>query len=161
MNTAGRIEFETASEAETIGLGERLGLLLRAGDVVAVEGDLGAGKTRFVRGMVRGMGHDERLVSSPTYVLAHEYATNAASPPLIHVDAYRIRADDELEGLGLDRALSAGAAIVVEWASRLGNALGDSALIVEIQHTGDEDRSVTFRWNAVPGGDWASRLESL
>jgi tRNA threonylcarbamoyladenosine biosynthesis protein TsaE len=161
MSTAGHIEFETASEAETIALGERLGSLLRAGDVVSLEGDLGAGKTRFVRGLVRGLGHDERLVSSPTYVLAHEYATNPASPALIHVDAYRVRSDDELEGLGLDRAMAGGAAIAVEWASRLGDALGVVALNIEIEHAGGDRRSVTFRWKAFSGSDWASRLESL
>jgi tRNA threonylcarbamoyladenosine biosynthesis protein TsaE len=161
MSTAGHIEFTTASEAETIALGERLGSLLRAGDVVLLEGDLGAGKTRFVRGLVRGLGHDERLVSSPTYVLAHEYATNPASPALIHVDAYRVRSDDELEGLGLDHAMAGGAAIAVEWASRLGDALGVVALSIEIEHAGGDGRSVTFRWKAVSGSDWASRLESL
>jgi tRNA threonylcarbamoyladenosine biosynthesis protein TsaE len=161
MSTAGHLEFETASEAATIALGQRIGSLLRAGDVILLEGDLGAGKTRFVRGLVRGMGHDERLVSSPTYVLAHEYATNPASPALIHVDAYRVRSDDELDGLGLDRAFAGGAAIVVEWASRLGAALGDGTLNIEIEHLGGEQRSMTFRWNTTQGADWASRLESL
>ncbi len=152
-------EFESASEAATIALGERLGAILRPGDVVALEGDLGAGKTRFVRGVVRGLGHDERLVSSPTYVLAHEYATNPAAPALIHVDAYRVRTVDELDGLGLDRAIQGGAVTIVEWASRLGESLGGNALTVLIEHAGGEMRSIRMTWAAET--DWAARVDSL
>lgn len=156
-----RVEFVTHSERETIALGERLARMLHAGDVVALEGELGAGKTRFVRGLARGLGHDERLVSSPTYVLAHEYCTRAASPALVHVDAYRVRSADELEGLGLDRALAAGAVLVVEWASRLGEGLGAGALTVEIEHRGGDERAIALRWRHEDRGGWAARLQTL
>ncbi len=161
MSAEPRAEFETASEAETIALGERLGAVLRPGDIVALEGDLGAGKTRFVRGMVRGLGHDERLVSSPTYVLAHEYATNHAAPALVHIDAYRVHSLEELDGLGLDRAIESGAALVVEWASRLADLIGEAALTVEIDHAGGDRRTLRFRWATAQKTDWASRVESL
>lgn len=161
MTDRAMIIFESDSEGATIDLATRLGRLLRAGDVLALEGDLGAGKTRFVRGLVRGMGHDERLVSSPTYVLAHEYAANADAPALIHVDAYRVHSADELDGLGLDRALARGGALAVEWASRIADALPPSRLTVEIAHAGDDRRTITLRWDPDRGAGWADRLASL
>lgn len=156
MSDGAEVILGTGSEAETIALGERLAHILRPGDRIALEGELGAGKTRFVRGLARGLGHDERQVSSPTYVLAHDYATNEDAPALVHVDAYRVRSLDELDGLGLDRALSQGAILVVEWASRLGEAL-DGALRITIEHRGGDARRIIL------SGDrgWAARLRTL
>jgi tRNA threonylcarbamoyladenosine biosynthesis protein TsaE len=85
----------TSSEDETVALGEALSRQLRPGDVVTLDGPLGAGKTRFVRGMAIGLGHDPAQVSSPTFVVAHEYATPGARAILIHVDAYRLSGDDD------------------------------------------------------------------
>lgn len=158
--SGGARAFETSSERETMALGERLARVLRPCDVLALEGDLGAGKTRFVRGLARGLGHDERLVSSPTYVLAHEYATNRGAPALVHVDAYRVRSMDELDGLGLDRALRAGAVLAVEWASLLGDALDAARLTVHLEHAGDERRTIRMSWDGA-GEGWAGRVASL
>lgn len=160
MNEAGSISFESASESETIALGERLARLLRPGDVVALEGDLGAGKTRFVRGVARGLGCDERMVSSPTYVLAHEYPGREGAISLVHVDAYRIRSGEELEGLGLDRPASAGGALIVEWASRIKDRLDPSRLTVTLEHAGNHRRDISFSWSP-EGSAWAERLASI
>lgn len=160
MTASEPIRIESMSEADTIGVGARLAGRLKPGDVIALEGDLGAGKTRFVRGLARGLGHDERRVSSPTYVLVHEYDDAEGAPPLIHVDAYRVASADELEGFGLDRAMADGAVLVVEWASRLGDALDPSRLRVEIAHAGDDLREISLSW-ATEGGEWAERLRSL
>jgi tRNA threonylcarbamoyladenosine biosynthesis protein TsaE len=124
------VELKAASVREegTVALGRAVGRLLRAGDVVALEGELGAGKTRFVRGVCEGMGLDPSQVSSPTFVLVNEYAVRAAGAPsgvdvvpLRHVDAYRLRGGaEELESIGWDRVVDGSAAVVIEWASRLG-----------------------------------------
>ncbi len=159
MSADPAIQFETESEAETVALGERLARLLRAGDVVALEGELGAGKTRFVRGMARGLGCDERLVSSPTYLIAHEYSGGPGRPSLVHVDAYRLRSGDELEGLGLEDAMRDGA-LVVEWASRIEDRLDPGRLRVSIEHAGDDRRAISFSWDP-EGHSWAERLASL
>ncbi|MEC9373298.1 MAG: tRNA (adenosine(37)-N6)-threonylcarbamoyltransferase complex ATPase subunit type 1 TsaE, partial [Planctomycetota bacterium] len=97
MVVIGRIE--TASEEETVALGARLGELLRAGDVVGLDGELGAGKTRLVRGIATGMGAPREMVHSPTYVLMNEYPTERGCA-LVHVDAYRLRGADDLESTG-------------------------------------------------------------
>lgn len=130
------MELKAASVREegTVALGRAVGRLLRAGDVVALEGELGAGKTRFVRGVCEGMGLDPSQVSSPTFVLVNEYAERAAGAarsadvvPLRHVDAYRLHGGaEELESIGWDRVVDGSAAVVIEWASRVGIGEGRS-----------------------------------
>jgi len=107
---------------------------LRPGSVVALHGDLGAGKTRFVRGLARGLGHDPDEVSSPTFVLEHRYAT-AGAVPLVHLDAYRMAGPAELAALGWDELISEGRAVVaVEWAERIAAALPRHAVHVHLSH---------------------------
>lgn len=117
-----RTEIVTRSEEQTIALGRALGRLLHAGDVVALHGELGAGKTRLVRGIAGGMGLDERLVSSPTFVMVNEYE-GAGRMPLVHADAYRLSGADDLDTLGWDRLMDGEAVVVVEWAERIAAAL--------------------------------------
>lgn len=124
------LRFESHSESETIRLGEAFARVLRPGDVVAFHGELGAGKTRLIRGVARGFGVPDDAVSSPTYVIAQEYpGKDARSPRLVHVDAYRLRGEDELESAGWDRLVQAddvsGIApiLLVEWAERIPAAL--------------------------------------
>src|SRR5207253_2522780 len=95
--------LETASEAETEAAGESLGRSLRPGDVVLLYGELGAGKTAFVRGMARGLGASPDDVSSPTFTLIQEYAGTSAT--LYHVDLYRLE-PKEIDDLGLDDLVS-------------------------------------------------------
>lgn len=124
------MELKAASMREegTVALGRAVGALLRAGDVVALEGELGAGKTRFVRGVCEGMGLDPSQVSSPTFVFVNEYSGKrdggVREAMLRHVDAYRLRGGaEELESIGWDRVVDGSAAVVIEWASRLGTGL--------------------------------------
>ena len=156
------LAFETSDEAQTVALGESLARVLRAGDVVALEGDLGAGKTRLVRGLARGLGCDEKMVSSPTYVLAHEYPGRPGGPALVHVDAYRIRSSEELEAIGWDRMLDGRSVVAIEWPQRIAGAIPASALRVRIEHAGVDRRRVSLEWS---GGDqeggWATRLRDL
>jgi len=107
----------STSEEETVAAGERLGRLLKAGDVVALFGDLGAGKTRFVRGICRALGTD-RNVSSPTFTILHEY--HAPGLAVNHFDFYRIASASELAGIGFAEYLDSDDGIcVIEWADRI------------------------------------------
>jgi len=126
------IDHTTTSEAGTHALGVALGRALRAGDVVGLVGELGAGKTRLVRGIAEGVGHETGKVSSPTYVLLNEYDAPGATP-ILHIDAYRIGSPDELRDAGYDHA-APGAIVLIEWADRLEGELTDGALRVEIEH---------------------------
>lgn len=126
----------TRSEAETERFAADFAAALHPGDVVALHGQLGAGKTRFVRGLAAGLGIDPAQVSSPTYVLMQEYEGAPGTPPIIHIDAYRLPPGDDLSSLGLDAASLADAILVVEWAERIahGGALPDERFEITIEH---------------------------
>ncbi len=106
-------------EAAMAGLARRLAPHLQAGDRLAVDGPMGAGKTTFVRHLVAALGGDATCVTSPTYTLLHRYES---TPPVIHVDACRLNTPGQLAALGFDE-LCADAVAVVEWAERVGEAL--------------------------------------
>ena len=110
-------EFESAGEDETRAVARELAGDLRAGDVVALSGPLGSGKTAFVRGLAEGLGGEPRSVASPTFALLHEYDC-ARAPAFVHLDLYRVPDDEkELRELGLPDVL-AGKIAAVEWPNR-------------------------------------------
>ncbi|MBX3403076.1 MAG: tRNA (adenosine(37)-N6)-threonylcarbamoyltransferase complex ATPase subunit type 1 TsaE [Phycisphaeraceae bacterium] len=126
-----RLTARSCHERQTIALGRALGAALFPGDVVALEGELGAGKTRFVRGVCEGLGLDPAQVSSPTFVLMNEYASpmdHQRTPRAVlrHVDAYRLRGTDDLDSMGWDCVSDGAAVVVVEWASRIAPALQEA-----------------------------------
>jgi tRNA threonylcarbamoyladenosine biosynthesis protein TsaE len=131
----------TDDAAATRALGARLAAVARAGDLVCLVGDLGAGKTQLAKGFAVGLGITD-VVSSPTFVLMTEYAGRL---PLFHLDLYRIDdAADALAGGLLDERQLEGVALV-EWAERLGRALPAARLDVLIDGTGDEIRQIAVR----------------
>ena len=143
------LTLELAGPAATAAVGEALGRLLRAGDVLALEGELGAGKTSLVRGLAAGVGVDPAAVSSPTFVrlVEHEPAGGGGGEPgggpwLVHVDAWRVRGAGELEDLGWGPELLAGSVVAVEWASRVREALPADRLEASIAHTPGGGRSL-------------------
>lgn len=107
--------FTSRSVAETVGFGRSWAAALQPNDVVALSGDLGAGKTQFVKGLVAGSGSSE-VVTSPTFTLLHEY--RGGRLPVFHFDFYRIEQRSELEQIGFEDILSEGGVAVVEWADR-------------------------------------------
>lgn len=137
--------FLTNSVEETIQLGRQLAGRLSAGMLVALEGDLGAGKTQLVRGLAEGLGvTDERAVSSPTYVLVQEYQGRV---PIYHIDLYRLLDPvHEMGDLGLEEMLATGV-VLIEWANRAEDAFPRPFWRMTIEHTGLEQRR--FTWESV------------
>jgi tRNA threonylcarbamoyladenosine biosynthesis protein TsaE len=131
----------TASPVETSAVGARLGATLVAGDVVALTGELGAGKTCFVQGLARGLGVQTRP-TSPTFVLINEYRGRL---PVHHVDAYRTARATELIDLGLLELFDGDGITVVEWAERAAALLPERAIRVHIEGVGDEPRTITIQ----------------
>jgi tRNA threonylcarbamoyladenosine biosynthesis protein TsaE len=121
----------TRSARATHALGRRLGTLLRPGDVVALEGDLGAGKTQLVRGACAGAEVPLDEVSSPSFAIV---ATYRGRIPLHHADLYRIADEDELYGTGFGDLVGGEGALLVEWADRIPSALPDERLTVRLAH---------------------------
>lgn len=139
-----------ATSEDTERLGRALASRLRTGDVVALFGDLGAGKTTLTRGILRGLGF-EGDVASPTFPIVLPY--DALPLPLWHVDLYRIEHSSELAELALDEALEGGA-LVVEWPERLGDALWTHALRLHLLARPDGARALTAQVPPAWGGRW-------
>ena len=129
----------THSEEETLALGERLAKTLTPGTFVLLHGDLGAGKTAFVRGLAAGLGIDPDEVSSPTFVLVQQYR---GPVPLTHVDLYRLDSAAAVDDLGLEE-LAAGGVLAVEWAERLPRPV-DGSVSVKIEDLGGDTRRITI-----------------
>jgi tRNA threonylcarbamoyladenosine biosynthesis protein TsaE len=130
--------FTTHSEGETSALGEKVAATLRRGTFVLLHGDLGAGKTAFVRGMAAGLGANPDDVSSPTFVLIQHYDGHT---PLMHVDLYRLEAGAAIDDLGLEE-LANGAVVAIEWAERLLRKL--DGVTVTIHDLGNDRRRITI-----------------
>lgn len=130
----------TNSEAETEKLGEGFSASLPDGAVVAMYGELGAGKTAFVRGMARGMGIDCR-VSSPTFTIVNEYL---GPRTLIHFDMYRLRSSDELFGIGWEDYLARGAVCAVEWSENVSDAFLGDEITVRFEKLSETARRITI-----------------
>ncbi len=136
----------THNDRETEAIGRALAGFLSPGDVLALHGDLGAGKTHLVRGLCAALGIDAARVSSPTFTLIHEYD---APVPVYHIDAYRIARAAELLDLGFDEYLSAGAIVVIEWAERVASLLPPETYHLCIEHGGGDMRHL--RWCSEKG----------
>jgi tRNA threonylcarbamoyladenosine biosynthesis protein TsaE len=126
-----RLEVETAEEMRA--LGARLGEHLRAGDVLALTGPLGAGKTTLVQGIATGLGVSG-AVTSPTFVLARVHPSAAQGPDLVHVDAYRLHGPLELDDLDLSASLTT-SVVVVEWGEGLADVIGATPEVVRLDRS--------------------------
>ena len=138
------MEFITNSPIETEAVGMALAEKLAAGDVIAYEGDLGAGKTAFTRGLARGLGASEP-VTSPTYTIVNEYLSGRL--PLFHFDMYRLSCADDLFDIGWEDYLERGGVCAVEWSENVDDAM-ENAIYVTIEKTGEDARRIT-----IEGGD--------
>jgi tRNA threonylcarbamoyladenosine biosynthesis protein TsaE len=129
----------THSEQETFALAERLAHGLKPGSFVLLHGDLGAGKTTFVRGLAAGLGVDPEAVTSPTFVLIQHYR---GPTPLIHADLYRLESAAAVDDLGLEE-IGSGGVVAVEWAERMPR-VPEGSVSVRIEDAGGDTRRITI-----------------
>ncbi|MCE9606669.1 MAG: tRNA (adenosine(37)-N6)-threonylcarbamoyltransferase complex ATPase subunit type 1 TsaE [Planctomycetia bacterium] len=141
MSMAQSLIYESHSEADTHALGLRLGALLPDGIVVALNGPLGAGKTRLVQAIAAARGIDARDVVSPTYTLVQEYR---GPRPVFHFDAYRLHDDDEFLNLGPEEYFVAGGVTIIEWAEKVQACLPREFLQITIRPFHATGREFTF-----------------
>jgi len=138
------IEFFSRSPEQTRRIGMRLGSEIKVGDVICLQGDLGAGKTTFVQGLAQGWGSLDS-VSSPTFIIVNIYR-RATGDQLFHLDTYRLESVPEAEELDLDSMLAEGA-LIIEWPERLGNLIPNERLWINFEHIADEQRQMNFNAN--------------
>ena len=144
--------IRTRSREETIGFGRRLGERLGPGDVVALSGPLGSGKTTLTKGLAEGLGVAEpRWVTSPTFVLVHEYEGRL---PIYHIDAYRLRGPADAEAMGTDEMFFGEGVAIVEWSERIAAALPDERLDIAMAIAGETERQLTLE----PRGERYDRI---
>lgn len=150
------LEFQSHGVADTLQIGGALGKVLEAGDVVALVGCLGAGKTHLCKGIAVGLGvPNDRLVNSPTFVFVNEYHGRF---PIYHVDAYRLTNAAQLEAIGFEELCASGGVVLVEWADRVVPAIPADALWIELAISGDHHRRLILRATDSP---LATRLKTL
>lgn len=133
LNVISHSEFETAA------LAEKLAASFKSGDVIVLTGDLGAGKTVFVKGFAKGMGHNEDLVNSPSFTIINEYP---GEKPLYHFDLYRMSEQDELYEIGWDEYLNREGVIVVEWGEKAKNYLPSKYYQINFKFLNDNEREI-------------------
>lgn len=136
------MDFFSRSPDQTRRIGMRLGRALHTGDVICLQGELGAGKTTFVQGIAQGWGSTDS-VSSPTFILVNVYR-RADHGQLFHMDAYRLDSTSEAEELDLDSMLADGA-LIIEWPERMNGLVPEERLWVKFEHVDEEEREMKFK----------------
>ncbi len=135
--------YRTASPEETERLGEELGAVLKEGALVALVGELGGGKTRFVRGMAKGLG-SRGFVKSPSFTIINIY--EGGRLPLYHIDLYRLGGLTELHGAGLDEYLYGKGVAAIEWADKAPELLEECSVVVSFSYAGEAGREIEIRF---------------
>lgn len=131
------------SPDETRAFAERLASALPPNSVIALYGDLGAGKTTFVQGLVQGLGGDSRMAQSPTFTYMHLYP---AKIPLTHFDLYRLKSESDFLEMGFDEAFYSDGVVAIEWPERIASLLPTPRLEVRLTHEDEQTRKLEMRW---------------
>ena len=135
-----KVVFQTKSTSETIRIGKSIGSLLMSGDVVALVGELGTGKTQFIKGLATGVGVGKpTYISSPSFTLINEYAGKV---PFYHIDLFRLKSEREAEELGLEEYFKGGGITAIEWADKMPSFLPQEMLWIHMRYTGKQTRSI-------------------
>ena len=135
--------FQTHSPEETQTIGQQIGETLKAGDIIALIGDLGAGKTCLTQGLARGIGiASQEVVNSPSYTLINEYA---GKTPVYHIDLYRLQHHGEIVDLGLEEYLEGNGICIIEWADRMSNLLPVSYIQITITWVDESTRIIELQ----------------
>lgn len=139
------VDVISHSAAQTMRIGQRLGELLRVGDLVLLYGDFGAGKTHLTKGIAQGLGSND-MVNSPSFVLINEYRAGASHgrAPIFHIDLYRLEEPSALAGIGLDEAVDGHGICIIEWAERAQGWVPSDHLAVRMRHMSDTKRALRF-----------------
>ena len=151
------LRLSTRSVEETQALGAALAAVLRPGDVVALSGDLGAGKTAFVQGVARGLGSTDH-VGSPTFTLVREYAGRCR---ILHMDVYRLDRIQDVFDLGFDELFDPEAVLLIEWGEAIEAALPVDHLVVRIEAPDDDDLDLRIFEIRAHGDAWTPRASAL
>ena len=142
MRIVADLDIVSHGAEQTRRLGAHLGVLLRAGDVILLEGEFGSGKTTFTQGIARGLGIDSRYVNSPTFTLINEYP--GVVVPLYHIDLYRLDGQEQISTLGLEEYFGGDGVTVVEWPSEAAAWLPTERLTIRFSHVNDTKRTLRF-----------------
>ena len=140
-------EIVSGSAAETIEIGRKIGAALKGGEVIALVGALGSGKTHLIKGIAAGAGAtDAGCVNSPTFVIVNEYLSEGEGLDVYHIDAYRIESDGEFDMLGFDDFCYRRSVVVIEWADKVEGALkGVDCVWIEMSHVDEGRRGICLR----------------
>jgi tRNA threonylcarbamoyladenosine biosynthesis protein TsaE len=141
------VKYQSHSVEETESVATDLARTLRGGECIALDGELGAGKTHFVRGLVTALGGLPRAVSSPTFMLLNVYHTRTFT--VYHLDAYRVGGADDFDAIGFTELLEQNGIVVVEWAARVKELLPSRRIEITLTQTGEQDREIEI---SVVGG---------
>jgi len=141
-----KVEFTSRSVEDTTRLGIRLGEVLRAGDVICLSGDLGAGKTTLTKGIGQGWGAEEN-VTSPTFVLIHEHHRPQDNQILYHIDCYRLSGSGDAWGIGLEELMQGSSPVILEWPENIEDALPAERLWVSLTLVDDNARHIMMEAN--------------
>ena len=143
----GQWKTSLRSKADTERLGRAIGQVLRGGEVIALTGELGSGKTCMVRGIAQGVGLSPEKVSSPTFTIIQEYDSQ---PSIVHVDLYRLENPSEIEDIGLSSYFDTNHDVIIEWADRAEIIqLPNDRLILELSHAGRHYRQIRLRSSGI------------
>lgn len=151
-------EVTTGSVEETQTVGERLGGALRAGDVVALFGELGSGKTTLIQGIARGLGRDPATIKSPTFVLIREYPGDL---PLVHVDGYRLDDTGAAAWLDVEQLFGSHKITLIEWAERFEGVLPEQAVQLRLSHVSTNRRRITIVASSPRATDLIKKCQTL
>lgn len=149
-------EFLSSSVEETQNVASRLGRLLRGGDVLALHGELGSGKTTFIQGLAKGLGLSADVVKSPTFVLMREYPSRVAS--IVHLDGYRLEGATQVAWLDIELMFAPHKITLIEWAERFEGLLPEERVEVWIEHVSTNRRRIRL---ASSGQRSSNLLEQL
>jgi tRNA threonylcarbamoyladenosine biosynthesis protein TsaE len=152
-----RLIWYSLSPQETRHMGEQIGRLLTPGQVIALYGELGAGKTSLVQGIARGLRIQDRYITSPTFTILNEYK---GPIPLYHFDVYRLSGPEDLEELGYEEYFYGEGIAVLEWAEKIASLLPADHLEILLEHYGDNKRRLSFQAHGKKARDVLGRLRN-
>lgn len=135
------MKYQSRSSEDTVNFAAEFALLLKPNTVLALRGDLGAGKTTFVKGIAHGLGADPHVISSPTFSYLHIYE---AKFPIYHFDLYRLSSSRQFELSGFEEYFHAGGIACIEWPSLASEALPKNTILIDLRHAGEGLREITI-----------------